>query len=81
MFSENYHLTFDSVDATSIGDQTTTSSLSGSMVFSTFDKKNSNLKLKLDECQITVDSIPYNCGFWKKPEAHLLIILVVKIPW
>ncbi|WP_299290289.1 hypothetical protein [Nitrosopumilus sp.] len=62
--SENYHLAFDSVDATSIGDQTTTS-LSGSMVFSTFDKKNSNLKLKLDECQITVDSVPYNCGFGK----------------
>ncbi len=35
------------------------------MSFTTFDKGKSNLKLELDECQITVDSVPYNCGFGK----------------
>ena len=35
------------------------------MIFTTFDKGKSNLKLELEECQITVDSVPYNCGFGK----------------
>jgi len=63
--SETYELVFDSVDATSISDKTKTSSLSGFMSFTTFDKGKSNLKLELQECQITVDDIPYNCGFGK----------------
>ena len=63
--SETYELVFDSVDATSISDKTKTSSLSGFMSFTTFDKGKSNLKLELQECQITVDDMPYNCGFGK----------------
>ncbi len=63
--SETYQLVFDSVDAISISDKTKTSSLSGFMNFTTFDKGKSNLKLELQECQITVDDIPYNCGFGK----------------
>jgi len=35
------------------------------MNFTTYDKNKSNLKLELDECQITVDEITYNCGFGK----------------
>ena len=35
------------------------------MTFTTFDKGKSNLKLELQECQITVDDVPYNCGFGK----------------
>jgi len=63
--SETYKLVFDSVVATAISDKAQTSSLSGFMSFSTFDKGKSNLKLELQECQITVDYIPYNCGFGK----------------
>jgi len=62
---ETYELVFDSVDATAISDKTQTSSLSGFMSFTTFDKGKSNLKLELQECQITVDDIPYSCGFGK----------------
>jgi len=62
---ETYELVFGSVDATAIGDNTKTSSLSGIMSFTTFDKGKSNLKLELQECQITVDGIPYSCGFGK----------------
>ncbi len=62
---ETYELVFDSVTATGIGDKTTTSSLTGFMNFKTFDKGKSNLKLELQECQITVDNVPYNCGFGK----------------
>ena len=63
--TDTYELVFDSVEVTAINDQTQTSSLTGFMSFTTFDKGKSNLKLELDECQITVDSIPYNCGFGK----------------
>ena len=35
------------------------------MSFTIFDKGKSNLKLELQECQITVDDVPYNCGFGK----------------
>ena len=35
------------------------------MIFNTFDKSKSNLKLELEECSITVDDIPFNCGFGK----------------
>ncbi len=63
--SETYELVFDSVDATAISDKTQTSSLSGFMSFTTFDKGKSNLKLELQECHITVDDIPYSCGFGK----------------
>ena len=63
--SETYELVFDSVEATAINDKTQTSSLTGFMSFTTFDKGKSNLKLELEECQVTVDSVPYNCGFGK----------------
>ena len=46
------------------------------MSFKTFDKGNSNLKLELEECQITVDDIPFNCGFGK---AQLLPQVWIKI--
>ena len=62
---EIYELVFDLVDATAINDKTQKSSLSGFMSFTTFDKGKSNLKLELQECRITVDDIPYNCGFGK----------------
>ena len=62
---ENFELVFDSVTATAISDKTKTSNFSGSMSFSTYDKGKSNLKLELQECQISVDDIPYNCGFGK----------------
>ncbi len=62
---ETYELVFDSVDAIGISNKTQVSSLSGMMNFTTFDKGKSNLKLELKECQITVDNVPYNCGFGK----------------
>lgn len=63
--SDTYELVFDSVEATAINDKTQTSSLIGFMNFTTFDQGKSNLKLELQECQITIDDIPYNCGFGK----------------
>ena len=69
--SETYELVFDSVDATAISDNTQTSSLSGIMSFTTFDKGESNLKLELQECQITVDDVLFNCGFGKARTASL----------
>jgi len=63
--SETYELVFDSVYATTIGDKTQKSSLSGFMSFTTFDKSKSNLKLELEGCEITVDIVPFNCGFGK----------------
>ncbi|MFQ5783076.1 MAG: hypothetical protein ACE5GR_08525 [Nitrosopumilus sp.] len=63
--SEAYELVFDSVEATAINDNTQKSSLTGFMSFTTFDKGKFNLKLELEECQITVDNVPYNCGFGK----------------
>ncbi len=62
---ETYQLVFDSVTATEIDDKTQQSLVKGSMTFSTFDKGESNLKLELKECQITVGEIPFNCGFGK----------------
>jgi len=46
-------------------DTTQSSTLEGFMNFNTFDKSKSNLKLELQDCHITVDGIPYNCGFGK----------------
>jgi hypothetical protein len=62
---EIYELVFDSVTATGIHNNTQSSSLEGSMIFKTFDKSKSNLKLELQECRISVDNVPYNCGFGK----------------
>ena len=62
---ETYELTFDSVDITGIHNKTQLSTLEGFMIFNTFDKGKSNLKLELEECSITVDGIPFNCGFGK----------------
>jgi myosin heavy subunit len=62
---ETYELTFDSVNITGIHDKTQLSTLEGFMIFNTFDKGKSNLKLELEECNIIVDDIPFNCGFGK----------------
>ncbi|MCV0401264.1 MAG: hypothetical protein K5777_04730 [Nitrosopumilus sp.] len=62
---ETYELTFDSVTATGIHDKTQSSTLEGFMIFKTFDKGKSNLKLELQECTIVVDDVPFNCGFGK----------------
>ena len=64
-YDETYELVFDFVNASMINDKSQTSALSGKMNFTTYDKNKSNLKLELDECQITVDEITYNCGFGK----------------
>ncbi len=64
-YIETYELVFDLVDASMINDKSQTSSLTGKMNFTTYDKSKSNLKLELDECEITVDEIIYNCGFGK----------------
>jgi len=63
--NEKYELVFDSVDAYLISNKSNTSSLTGKMTFTTFDQNQSNLKLELDGCSITVDQIIYNCGFGK----------------
>ena len=63
---ETYELTFDSVTAIDIHNDTRLSTLEGFMIFNTFDKGKSNLKLELQKCQIIVDGgIPFNCGFGK----------------
>jgi hypothetical protein len=62
---ETYELEFDSINLTGIHDKNQLSTLNGSMIFSTFDKGKSNLKLELNECRITVDGVPFNCGFGK----------------
>ena len=62
---ESYSLVFDSVQATGIHNKTQFSTLEGFMTFNTFDKSKSNLKLELEDCKISVDNIPYNCGFGK----------------
>ncbi|MBI5859155.1 MAG: hypothetical protein HZB73_00065 [Nitrosarchaeum sp.] len=63
--TETYELVFDLVDASMINDKSQISSMTGKMNFTTYDKSKSNLKLELDECEITVDKIIYNCGFGK----------------
>ena len=60
-----YELVFDSATTTGIHDKTQTSTLEGFMIFNTFDKGKSNLKLELQECKIVVDDVPFNCGFGK----------------
>ena len=64
-YVETYELVFDFVNASMINDKSQTSSMTGKMNFTTYDKSKSNLKLELDECEITVDEITYNCGFGK----------------
>jgi hypothetical protein len=64
-YSETYELIFDSVNASLIIDQSQKSLLTGKMTFTLYDKSKSNLKLELDECEIIVDEIIYNCGFGK----------------
>jgi len=64
-FAETYELVFDSVTVTSLSNSSQTSSLTGKMIFNTFDKSKSDLKLELNECQITVDEITFNCAFGK----------------
>ncbi|MDX1595637.1 MAG: hypothetical protein R3327_01715 [Nitrosopumilaceae archaeon] len=61
----NYELVFNSVSAYGIGNNNQTSTLIGTMNFTTFDVGKSNLKLELEECHILVGDIPYNCGFGK----------------
>jgi hypothetical protein len=64
-FTETYELVFDSITTTSLSNSSQTSSLTGKMIFNTFDKSKSDLKLELSECQITVDEIVFNCAFGK----------------
>ena len=64
-YVETYELVFDFINASMINDKSQTSSMTGKMNFTTYDKSKSNLKLELDECEITVDEITYNCGFGK----------------
>ena len=64
-YSETYELIFDSVDASLINDNSKISSLIGKMTFTTYDKSSTDLKLELNECQITIDKIIFNCGFGK----------------
>jgi len=64
-FTETYELVFDSVDATSLSNSSQTSSLTGKMIFNTFDKSKSDLKLELSACRITVDEIIFNCAYGK----------------
>ena len=65
-YVETYELVFDFVNASMINDKSqSSSSMTGKMNFTTYDKNKSNLKLELDECEITVDKITYNCGFGK----------------
>jgi myosin heavy subunit len=63
--TSKYELTFDSVSASAISNQTKTSTMTGMMTFTTFDSSKSNLKLELESCSIVVDDIPYACGFGK----------------
>ena len=65
VYPETYELVFDLVNASMINDKSQTSTLIGKMNFTTYDQSKSNLKLELDECEITVDEITYNCGFGK----------------
>ena len=65
VYPETYELVFDLVSASMIHDKSQTSTLIGKMNFTTYDQSKSNLKLELDECEITVDEITYNCGFGK----------------
>ena len=60
-----FELVFNSVSAYGIGNKTQTSTLLGTMNFTTFDSSNSNLKLELEECHLLIDDVPYNCGFGK----------------
>ncbi len=63
--TDKYELVFDDVTASAVSDKSTTSTMTGKMTFTTFDSKKSNLKLELESCDITVDEIPYVCGFGK----------------
>ncbi|MGY5147114.1 MAG: hypothetical protein ACW9W4_03865 [Candidatus Nitrosopumilus sp. bin_7KS] len=62
---ETYELRFDSVTLSGIHNKTQSSTLEGFIIFNTFDKSKSNLKLELEKCDILVDGIPFNCGFGK----------------
>jgi len=64
-YTETFELTFDSVDASQISNQSQMSTLTGKMTFTLYDKSKSDLKLELNECNIVVDEINYNCGFGK----------------
>ncbi len=64
-YTETYELVFDLVDTSMINDKSQISPLTGKINFTTYDKSKSNLKLELDECEITVDETNYNCGFGK----------------
>lgn len=64
-YTETFELIFDSVNASQISDQSQMSSMTGKMTFTLYDKSKSALKLELNECNIVVDEINYNCGFGK----------------
>ena len=62
---DKYELIFDSVSAYAVSNKSSTSYMTGQMTFTTFDSSKSNLKLELESCLISVDDIPYVCGFGK----------------
>ncbi|MCV0399760.1 MAG: hypothetical protein K5785_07180 [Nitrosarchaeum sp.] len=62
---DKYELVFDSVSAYAVSNKSSTSYMTGQMTFTTFDSSKSNLKLELESCLISVDDIPYVCGFGK----------------
>ena len=63
--TDTYELVFNSITASAISDKSQISSMTGKMTFTTFDSSKSNLKLELESCSISVDEIPYACGFGK----------------
>ena len=64
-YTETFELIFDSVNASQISNQSQMSTMTGKMTFTLYDKSKSDLKLELNECNIVVDEINYNCGFGK----------------
>lgn len=64
-YTETFELTFDSVDTSQISNSSQMSTMTGKITFTLYDKSKSDLKLKLNECNIVVDEINFNCGFGK----------------
>jgi len=63
--TNTYELVFDSISASTISNQSETSTMTGKMTFTTYDSSKSNLKLELESCSISVGDIPYVCGYGK----------------
>ena len=63
--TNTYELVFSSVSASAISNKSETSAMGGKMTFTTYDSSKSNLKLELESCSISVDDVPYVCGYGK----------------